>query len=350
MSGQWRRSSGLKSDAEEPPMSSDGGGGSGCDAGSGDALLHWHTHVGCCAHDIHNSFKWCLFEEHGNGDMLGKVHVGSVAARGLMVPLLTHLRVALEGVVDAVDCCVLPSKDACMSIWVALGLDESVASTLAEFQLRLVEGRIQVSSVAMQSATAIEALSAALVEVWRFKAFTASRWLTIGTCCRTLVASQLSGFSAVVDFLSSRGMLPTYEVQGYRAMDASCWVFAAVACFLSRLPETLLLMVFADNRVARNQHEFVEAMWNEHETLVSLPVSVIQSVSALIGVEVHAFRNKLYRGSLVQLAFLHHRLIDQLQSLPWNEFDASDPVVRSIVALAAAGFPRAKLEEGVKLL
>eukprot|EP00971_Amphidinium_carterae_P344645 6485156-Amphidinium_carterae.1 len=142
--------------------------------------------------------------------MLGKVHIGSVAARGLMVPVLTHLRVALEGVVDVVDCAALPSKDACIGIWGALGVDESVAR-----QDPCLVG-------AMQSARAIEDLSAALVEVWRFKAFTASRWLAIGACCRTLLAAQLTGFKSVVDWLSGRGLMPTYELQGYRSMDSEC--------------------------------------------------------------------------------------------------------------------------------
>eukprot|EP00971_Amphidinium_carterae_P110451 2188098-Amphidinium_carterae.1 len=65
----------------------------------------------------------------------------------------------------------------------------------------------------MQSARAMEELSVALVEVWSFKAFTASRWLTIGACYRTLLASQLTGFKSVVDWLSGRGLLPAYELQ-----------------------------------------------------------------------------------------------------------------------------------------
>eukprot|EP00971_Amphidinium_carterae_P181475 3600294-Amphidinium_carterae.1 len=75
-------------------------------------------------------------------------------------------------------------------------------------------------------------------------------------------------------------------------------------------------MVFADNRVARKQHHFVEAMWSEHEGLACLPVFVLESVSAHIGLEVLALRNRLVRSSLIQQAFLHHRLIDQLQALP----------------------------------
>lgn len=40
----------------------------------------------------------------------------------------------------------------------------------------------------------IESIATTLLAVWRFRKFTESRWLTVGTSCRTLVAAVILGF------------------------------------------------------------------------------------------------------------------------------------------------------------
>ena len=42
----------------------------------------------------------------------------------------------------------------------------------------------------------MQTLSSVLAALWRFRQFTESRWLTVGTSCRTMVIAVLSGLDS----------------------------------------------------------------------------------------------------------------------------------------------------------
>eukprot|EP00971_Amphidinium_carterae_P153515 3043614-Amphidinium_carterae.1 len=97
------------------------------------------------------------------------------------------------------------------------GLDSGAEALSDEMGLHWDESSSQmlVSSEYLAQPDSIEQLTACLVELWHFPAFTTSRWATVGVSCRKL--ARKGGFLS--DYISS----------GLDKCDAGILRFAAVA-------------------------------------------------------------------------------------------------------------------------
>ena len=92
--------------------------------------------------------------------------------------------------------------EARLALWIDFGVDPETAALLAQ-QLQLVWTGHQMLFLegACWDGDLLETVASAVCTVWRFQRFTESRWLTVGSSFRIVVAALLSGLESFVAFL-----------------------------------------------------------------------------------------------------------------------------------------------------
>ena len=171
--------------------------------------------------------------------------------------------------------------------------------------------------VALQETDSLGRLSACLLGVWAFKSFSASRWLTIGHSCRTLLAAWLTGYQLITDHLADADQLPSYEMSALHALDETCRRFVCQASYVSLLPEALLAHVFKDNRVAKNQHVLLDLCWAGLHFIDGLDTWSLEVIGQLGGKTALEFQHGLLKCTMIQLAYLDKRVFEVVRSYPW---------------------------------
>ena len=331
--------------------------------------LHWHTYVGCVCHDLHNALKWSMAAEFQDTELLKKIYSICVASRHLYMPVFTGLGQALPELLVPSDPDTLPTPTQLRDLWESLQLGEALVDELVFFRIICMDGTLYVDQDAMKDPQALQRLSACLMGVWAFKTFSASRWLTIGLSCRTLVAAWLSGYELILAYLDRQDKLPSYEMTALNATDQSCRRFVCLASYAALLPEALLAFVFKDNRVAKNQHILLDMCWSGLHLIEGLDDFTLRLVGQIGGNSVPEMHHSLLKATLIQLAYLDFRVFNVARSWPWylcagnveKNLEAlsadhtirameHDHVTQSVIDLLDLGYSRLSLIRAIQLL
>ena len=83
-----------------------------------------------------------------------------------------------------------------------------------------------------------------LIYMFRFVSFTHARWMTVGKACRFLLRSLLVGLDGGVD-----DWLADY-IRGFKRLNSSRRNFIAVAGLASSVSDSVLALIFKDDRLA----------------------------------------------------------------------------------------------------
>ena len=157
----------------------------------------------CALHDAQNSFKWALFNECCNADLQRDVYIAVESLRNSADLISRYINEWIMKRLSLVP--PQPSEwvDRRRELWYALGVDLEVAELLAtDLQLAWSDGHLKVNQEADNGGDLVQTISSALMETWRFVKFTTSRWLTVGSSSRCIVAGMLTGLSDIVDYIA----------------------------------------------------------------------------------------------------------------------------------------------------
>ena len=330
------------------------------------ALHELHTHVGCCAHDAHNSLKWAHQAVFNDKLLLESVYIGIAACRAAYFNAVDILGTWLVEKLQPWPGPLLPDANAMELLWTSLGVDADNAKVLANFRLLWQEDRLLICQEAQSQTDWLEQVSCALLGAWRFQRFTESRWCTVGSSCRALATGFLLGYMSLLQYTHEKGILGEYEWNGCRRIGASERHFVVVVGMAAFLPETFLLHVLKDSRVAKTQEALHEVLFEELSFLDNLPAAVWDYLSQAASARPETLRSAVIQGALVSWAFLEWRVLAVATSLPWSlcagdiaqnlqdllsqQECPSEPVSEKLYLLGQAGYNRHRLTEAVRLL
>ena len=330
------------------------------------ALHELHTHVGCCAHDAHNSLKWAHQALFNDKLLLESVYIGIAACRAAYFNAIDILGTWLVEKLQPWPEPLLPDAQEMLLLWTSLGVDSECAKILANCRLLWQEDRLLISQEALSQADWLEQVSVALLGVWRFQRFTESRWCTVGSSCRALTSALLLGYMNLLHYMREKGILGEYEWNGCRRIGDAERHFVVVVGMAAFLPETFLLHVLKDARVAKTQESLQELLFEELSFLDNLPTAVWSYLSQAVKGRPETLRSAVIQGALVSWAFLEWRVLAVATSLPWSlcagdiaqnledllsrEECPSEPVAEKLYLLGQAGYNRHRLTEAVRLL
>eukprot|EP00971_Amphidinium_carterae_P346237 6487582-Amphidinium_carterae.4 len=220
---------------------------------SGDVTggcLDWHTKIGCCCHDIHNAFKWSMAACYQDPDVLKLLYIGILASKNAFVHVLCGLQDALYALLCPCPSSELPSENDLTALWLALEVDPELAKELASFRVCIAGGEIKVLADRLNRPDFWTRFSQTLLSAWTIKPFCGSRWLTVGTSCRSILLAWMTGYGLVIQHLAKGGLIQPAEWAAIQQLEKRGMAFVATAAFTAIIAENFFLAVMRDNRVA----------------------------------------------------------------------------------------------------
>ena len=195
----------------------------------------------CALHDSQNSFRWGFLEQVSNRALMRDVYVAVESLRNSADLITSRISTWVSARLQFVEPRSAEWKDEQRALWEALDVEAGVADLMV-FELELVwdDGRLCVRSGAQVVQTfqrrhmhkfklkhhligvlssigrgvgfsfydvevgeqdLLESITAVLLSCWRFKKWTESRWLTVGTSLRVLICAVLQGLDDFYKFL-----------------------------------------------------------------------------------------------------------------------------------------------------
>eukprot|EP00971_Amphidinium_carterae_P207090 4108719-Amphidinium_carterae.1 len=327
--------------------------------------FQWHTTSGCALHDAHNALKWSIpaFED---SRLLQNLFNGVVAVRAMFFLLVQHVGAVLPCIVQVADERSLPAASSLESLWLALGIERELLDELVHFRLFAKDGLLFVSETSFQEDRVMERLCNACLSLWRVPAFCGSRWLTIGSSCRRMLAAWLTGFDAAVSYLENKQLVSAFSVSGVKFLDAECRRFMAVCGLSCTVAESFLQCVMKDNRVPLQQHLLHDLVLERYHELEGMSLFVLDTLGGVAGLLGPVFHHEVLRSSLKQLAFLDYRVFSEARQYPWcllpgdvsenleaylgSAEEDSHHVLSSLRWLTEQGIAKERLVAGLKLL
>ena len=180
-----------------------------------------------------------------------------------------------------------------------------------------------------------------------------------------LSACSAHRFFHLLKRLRTQKLISDYEYNGVQQVDEEGRQFITVAALTSYTPESLLGLLLQDSRVAKNTDRLQEAVQAEFaylEGLSSFPWIVLGQFAGLTAEEA---RHRVISSALISLAFLDRRIWSVVRTYPWclcrGDLDEhfaelidsdvpEDPTAAKLQALLQAGFNRAVLSAGIRML
>ena len=255
-------------------------------------LKSWLLTSGCGLHSIHNSFTWGISEIlQGNDSMLDDLFIVLSSLRNGYKHLQTHLSSFLVDHVEFSDIGV--GRDDLYSFWSCLDLPPELGSLLADSGVFWRDDRFYVDPAYKDDQDILTWLYDAVMTAFRFKKYSTSRWLTVGSSCRTLLASLALGLDRLHEVCILDPKVSNYYLNGFSKLSTDMRRFIVVAALSSRPAEALGISVLEDDRAVRQIVTYENILAEEMNWLKGGPEPVWQllSLASISGSPCSAIRN-----------------------------------------------------------
>ena len=209
--------------------------------------------------------------------------------------------------------------DTRMTLWLDFGLAPEVAELLARhLQLMWTGKRFLHMEGACWDGDLPGTVAAALFSSWRFHRFSFSRWLTVGTACRTMIVAFLTGVAGLVQFIKKDKSNSLFFLRGFDRLTASRLEFMAVAAVVGRVPEAVQADLMNDNRVAKAADSLWETAAKEVKWVIDLPDSTFALLAELFDKTGPAVKDACINAAHVSFHFMYRRFLEVAGELPWS--------------------------------
>ena len=287
----------------------------------------------CANHDAQNAFKWALSVHLAPADAVNDLHICIEALRNSYDLIHSHLHTFLEHKVSFTDADYDEADVA--SFWTAFGAEGQWLDQLVELNPWWADGRLWISSKCKDWHDIDMKLSKTLLYIFKFRMFTESRWCTAGPACRALVASLAVGLGGLVDLIRKNPKASDFFLHGFGKLSAGARKYSAIAGLSAYVPDSFLVELLADDRVARRIGDLESVMSEELQWLDSLPALTWDRLANIAdcGWGPSQFRTAIIHSGIVACGFLNRRVLSAARGLPWSL--AKGNIDENIIALGA---------------
>ena len=330
-------------------------------------LCDWSVASACALHDAHNALKWSMYNHFQDKLMLSDVYIAIASCINAYNLVHKHLAPWLLEHLDYAPDDSLPCQRDLEQLLTALRLDPELVDVLAsDLRIWWSEGKLLVAMSRRDDADLFAKVFNAMMGVLRFKTFSSSRWVTVGTSCRCLVSALLLGLDSLVDRVRADPKSSDYHIGGFQKLDARAREFVAMACLTSFLSEAFLLRLMEDNRLVRQIEELEAILDEEMQYLGTISDFVWSALGKVGGLRVQQIKSKTFLSAHVCVTFLQNKTLHEARQYPWSiaagnqdenldklaDLDVApgEPVAAKIWTLLQGGFSRQKIKDGLRLL
>ena len=320
----------------------------------------------CALHDCQNAFKWGLHNDFSNRDQVRDVYIAIESLRRSADLVSSHLYTWLHSCLQSTPCRGEAWVDQRRALWQTLGVDaETVELLSSELQLWWQDGTMWFLKDAFRDGDVLEAVASALMAVWRFVKFSDSRWLTVGTSARTVIAAVLTGIDGLVSTIVRDPKASKYYLNGFKRLTTTRRQFLVSAAVVSRVPESVQCELMEDSRVARTHDALWQAVSEEMKWLVSITPNTWSLLGKACDRSGPLLADICIGAAHVSFQFIWRRVLVPASQLPWRlvrgdiahnlavlsaDECPEEPVSEKLWLLMRSNFPVAQLVASVELL
>ena len=273
----------------------------------------------CALHDAQNSLKWSMYSEFNDQDKMRDIYVAISSRRNSHDLLSSRIDIWVGKSIRFAEDRGAEWVQRWRAVWLALGVDVETRELLvSELQLHWDGAFLWVLRGAFEDGDVMDAASSALRAVWRFQKFTESRWLTVGTSARSLVAALLTGIEDMVKVICSSKHTSKFYIKGFSRLDESRKQFLATAAIVGRVPEAFQLELMQDNRVARSYDHLYKVLSEELKWVIDIPLSIFTIIGSMCGRTGEAQRELCISASHIAYQFMWRRVLVPANEYPWS--------------------------------
>ncbi|CAK0826209.1 unnamed protein product [Prorocentrum cordatum] len=326
-------------------------------------LMSWVVGNGCCDHDCHGSLHRAFCGEMDDKLFMKSVYKQFASLRG-------GFSLLADNVYDWVGSNIVYqdwglSEVEQVELWNVLGVKPEWVADLVDLQLRAEGTNVCVAAKCRGDARVIRRVVKCQLRLWQFRAWSESRWLSIGGQARRLMACLIVGIGALVEYCLTVKGQPTYNLGNFEP-TSDVKAFLCAAGVASPVSERPLVLFFRDDRVPSIIEQVRGDVEDALDSLKMISPSVWETLSATVGVPARRLRHRSILAGHVQASYLIWRLSDA-RALPWSlctggikanlaelaagpRPDHDEGCSAKIWDLMRLGAPSEMLEEGVQLL
>ena len=321
----------------------------------------------CALHDCQNSFKWGLLQEFCDRDLMRDIYVAVESLRNSADLISRHIGEWVSLRLRAADDRGPEWRSDQQQVWLALGLESDTVELLTEvLQLHYHDGALYFYRDAEMSGDLVEMVSTCFMSFWRWVKFTASRWLTVGSSSRYLVAALLTGLPDLVSFIDKETGSSLFYLRGFERLKVKGRTeFLCATALYSRISEGVQADLLDDSRVAMVYARLWQSASEEMKWLVDLPEITWSTIGSVCGMGAGEFRDRCIGAGHVSFHFIWRRVLQPASELPWSltrgdvganlnilkESDCpEEPISAQLWHLLQIEHPRPQLEQAVLLL
>ena len=271
----------------------------------------------CAAHGIQNSLKWAV-APHCSAETLKALHITIESLRNSFTLLHNHLYTFIS--TKLVFRSGPHDEEEATRLWAAMGIEADVLSKFAEVHPLWDGQHLWVSSHLDGADDVLAQVSFLMLKAFRWQRFTQTRFLSLGSSTRSLVASLLVGLDALVAITRSDPSASDYHLHGYAGFSGPCRCLA-VECALASYPaEASLELLLQDDRLALQVCDHREAMLEEWMWMLSLSSSTWRciAVSAALPISWSEMRSRCLQAALTSLGYVYAHVLRLFEQEPWK--------------------------------
>jgi hypothetical protein len=300
----------------------------------------WLCFVGCINHDVRNALKWGSMQ-YSDRDTLRKSFVVLESLRNGFGELVRHLGAWLASRVEFTD-----SDGGCSSeLRACLQVDSKRATMLVDLQIRSQNGKLLVARTHEHRPDVIDQITICSMYLWRFRKFSDSRWLSIGTSCRGgLLCAIMVGLPDFVHFVMDSPTSSDYYLRVFRMLDSNVLHLIAVVGMSSFLSDAVLGELLQDDRVARILPTLRTEISQELAFINNIPRGVWDLVASVTEFDGSDLRNACVSSSHTQAGFINARL-RVAERPPFDLLHGSRSA--NLDALLAGDWPREEVKQRI---
>ena len=292
----------------------------------------------CALHDSQNAFRWSLFEECNDTALMRDTYVAVESLRNSHDLLSIHLSEWVTTRLQFVGDMGPERVNQRRTLWSALGVDHEAVDILSELQFSYDAGRLTVVHTAGDIYDdVVSVIIACLSSVWRFVKFTTSRWLTVGTSARALVAALLTGVENLVAYIDTDTSSGKFYLGGFSRLVRSRKQYMVKAAIASRIAEAFQLELMEDSRVAVVYETLWRSIAKEMKWLVDLDISIWHTLGCVCGLSADQLRDACIVAGHITVHFLWRRVLHPASCMPWSL--CRGDIEQNLRDLAASDYP-----------
>ena len=338
----------------------------GPDLGSRHVVLEntdWVLCLRCVSHCASSAVKWGL--QHVSSDGIeDNVFIAIAGLRNSSAALISKVRAFIVAKVRF-SSTRSGSFDERLAFWRCLEVSPDLLEEFADADMVWDGTHLHINDSWQDDLRSVQRIASLVVYCLQWVSFSLTRWVKVGRSARLFFRSLASGVEGLVDMCRQDPAISMYHMNGFSRAKFNERRYLCIAAFSSFPVESCLSEVMSDDRCLRRSRVLRDALDEEMQFLIDLPMFVWERMARHIGdLMVSEVRHLALEAAWRCIGYLHKEVFATFEAYPLRlcqgdivanlerlreETGVADETTTKIKFIMQAGWPVDVLARGIDM-